>query len=184
MSCQWSDWDLGTLEARSTPWLSCRLPSESALMGYIGSALMLGRVFKWHPHKSQDPRFPRGTLHHKEMTTVVPFVYQSFKCRGWSVHVIPGDPVHVWQFESTEGYWCELNVDGVIEGQPALQIHQLFVVPTLRCLHHIVDVEHPRLSAVRHNHHTQVWQPGRADTRMFRLHPWNHSRRTRNWIWH
>lgn len=95
------------------------------------------------------------------------------------MHVIPGDPVHVWQFESTEGYWCELNVDGVIEGQPALQIHQLFVVPTLRCLHHIVDVEHPRLSAVRHNHHTQVWQPGRADTRMFRLHPWNHSRRTR-----
>lgn len=87
--------------------------------------------------------------------------------------------VHVWQVESTEGYWCELNVDGVIEGQPALQIHQLFVVLTPRCLHHIVHVEHPRLPAVRHDHHTQVWQPGRPETRMLRLHPQNHSRRTR-----
>ena len=62
------------------------------------------------------------------------------------------------------GYWGELDVDGVIEGQLALELRQLSVVPTLSRLNHIVYVEHPRLSAVGQNHHSQVWQPGRAKT--------------------
>lgn len=64
----------------------------------------------------------------------------------------------------TEGYRCELDVDGIIEGQLSLQLHQLLVVLTLPCLHHIVYVEHPRLSAVRYNHHTQLWHPGTTKT--------------------
>ncbi len=63
-----------------------------------------------------------------------------------------------------EGYRCELNVDGVIGGQLALQRNQLCAVPTLRCLNHVLHVEHPRLSAVRQNHHTKVRKPGRPKT--------------------
>lgn len=60
---------------------------------------------------------------------------------------------------NVEGYRCELDVDGIVAGQPALQIHQLPVVPTLPRLHHVVDMQRPRLPAVRHDHHTQVGQP-------------------------
>lgn len=73
--------------------------------------------------------------------------------------------------ENTGGYRCELNVDGFIEGQLALQIHQLFVVPTLPCLHHILYVKHPWLSAICHNHHPHVRHPGKPRQDLYVMQP-------------
>ena len=98
------------------------------------------------------------------------------KQHDWMWIIVNDSPscgLNVCERCNTEGYWCELDVDGVIEGQLALQIHQLSVVPTLSCLHHILYVEHPWLSAVRHNHHTQVWQPGRPKTGYFGKYSWS-----------
>jgi hypothetical protein len=59
----------------------------------------------------------------------------------------------------TEGYRSKLDVDGVVEGQLALQILELLMVRALPCLQHVFYMEHPRLSAVRDDHHPQVWEP-------------------------
>ena len=77
----WLDWDLGYLEARSTPWtlwcvpqtlpeqflwcVSAHCPAGRATA--IGECHCLERVcsvvcIKWHPHECQDPRFSSRAL--------------------------------------------------------------------------------------------------------------------------
>ena len=57
-------------------------------------------------------------------------------------------------------YRCELNVDGVVEGQLALETLELLVVLAAPRLHHVLHVKHAWLAAVHHDHHTQIRQPG------------------------
>lgn len=61
----WSDWDrLSSLSC--PPLLSLPLPSGSVV-----------HMTKWHPHESQDPRFPIGELHRIRMISVIHFTWDA-----------------------------------------------------------------------------------------------------------
>ena len=60
------------------------------------------------------------------------------------------------------GYRGELDVDGVIEGQLALQILELFHVLAAGGLPNVIYVEHAGIPAVRHDHSPQIWKSDRG----------------------
>ena len=88
-----SDWDLGNVEARSTPWAlycvpradseqclccvraHCPLPLGSVVVmrGCTWSTIVFGWVVhvKWHSHECQHSRFLSRTLHFEEIINVI-----------------------------------------------------------------------------------------------------------------